>query len=156
MFSHFEFSYAATEKSFQQVFRTLKSFSNSTMSYTDHIHMFISADMNISMSVSSKLLLFCGVGYFKGLKHSIFKSCHQIPMTSVLVTWRVNFLPYAVYLRMSNTFLRILSSLVGQKHKQVKHKNPSMWNVSPTSFIPSPRTPELGIGLEFGFLSLWC
>lgn len=51
------------------------------------ISLFIFTDMNISMSVSSNLLLFCGVGYFKGLKHSIFKSCHQIPTTSVLATW---------------------------------------------------------------------
>ena len=44
--------------------------------------------MNISISVSSQVIAFCGVGYFKGLKHSIFKSCHHQVPTSVLGIWR--------------------------------------------------------------------
>jgi hypothetical protein len=90
---------------------TLNSFSNNT--YTSYTYMHIHQYEYIYISF---VIAFCGVGYFKGLKHSIFKSCHQIPI-SVLGTWcAINFLPYAVYLRMSNTFLR-MSSLVGQKHK---------------------------------------
>lgn len=77
----FEFSYAATEKSFQQVFLTLNSFSNNTSYTYMHIHRY--EYIYISFV---QVIAFCGVGYFKGLKHSIFKSCHQIP-TSVIGTW---------------------------------------------------------------------
>ena len=60
---------------------------------------------------------------------------------------------------MSNTFLRMYS-LVGRKHKQLKPENPLFVEcvVNTPFFIPptSPRTAELGIVLEFGFLCLWC
>jgi len=60
---------------------TLNSFSNNT--YTSYRFMHIHKYEYIYISF---VIAFCGVGYFKGLKHSIFKSCHQIPI-SVLGTW---------------------------------------------------------------------
>ena len=64
------------QKSFWQEFLTLDSFSNTT--YIIHICIF-AANMDIFIPISSQVIAFCGVGYFKGLKHFIFKSWHQLP-----------------------------------------------------------------------------
>jgi len=154
MFS-LEFSYAATEKSFQQVFLTLNSFSNNT--YTSYTYMHIHRYEYIYISFV-QVIAFCGVGYFKGLKHSIFKSCHQIP-TSVLGTWCYQLFTVCCLFKNVKYFSK--NVIFGRSKAQKLNlciRTPSMWNVllTPTSFIPSPRTPELGLALEFGFLSLWC
>ena len=79
-----EFSYTATEKSFQQVFLTLNSFSNNT--YIIYIYAYSQIWIYL-YRFRHQVIAFCGVGYFKGLKHSIFKSCHQLPASVLVGIW---------------------------------------------------------------------
>lgn len=95
--------------------------------------------MNISISVSSQVIAFCGVGYFKGLKHSIFKSCHQIP-TSVLGTWCFQLFTVCCLFKNVKYFSKnVIIWSVKSTNKVKPLRTPSMWNVSstPSSFIPS-------------------
>lgn len=64
------------QKSFWQEFLTLDSFSNTTYIITC---MHIRRKYGYIYTNFVQVIAFCGVGYFKGLKHFIFKSWHQLP-----------------------------------------------------------------------------